>query len=529
VAVFDVVIVGGGTAGCVLARRLVETGDRTVLLLEAGPDLRAATPAAWRDAWRLPMPPDWEFDSEPDETGATSRLRRGRVLGGTSWLTRFAVRGAPSDFDRWVELGNPGWSFADVLPAFRRLESDAELGHEAWHGETGPIPITRYPGHEPSPIHRAALAALDAMGVPSVDDVNAPGAMGVGRLAMSSRDGVRVTTVDGYLGAGSLPRLDVRAGAIVARVTVERGRAVGVELADGTAVAAGWVILAAGTYGSPSILLRSGVGPAAELEPLGIAPIVDLPGVGANLADHPGVDLDSGWRGDAATGPVLHSIATWPSSESAPGGPPDLMVWLSDPLGDDPGFYLDPILLKPESRGTVRLRSADPLVPPRITLPGIRTERDRSRLIEGYRFGLALAARPEIRALAADDAPSEPATEDDWRRRMMENTYSLPHVVGTCAMGPYPGAGAVVDATGRVHGVDHLSVIDASIIPEPPSGFPHIVTIMVAEHLSQMTGAFGLTGGPARSATGAERAVEHRHRADLAEPEMLVHRPPELR
>jgi GMC oxidoreductase len=111
----------------------------------------------------------------------------------------------------------------------------------------------------------------------------------------------------------------------------------------------------------------------------------------------------------------------------------------------------------------------------------------------------------------------------------MENTYSLPHVVGTCAMGPDPGAGAVVDATGRVHGVDHLSVIDASIIPEPPSGFPHIVTIMVAEHLSQMTGAFGLTGGPARSAAGAERAVQHRHRADLAEPEMLVHRPPELR
>ncbi len=242
--------------------------------------------------------------------------------------------------------------------------------------------------------------------------------------------------------------------------------------------------MAGGTYGSPTLLLRSGIGPADHLSRLGIPIIHELSGVGSNLADHPGVELDSGWRGTGMTGPVLHTIATLRSSSADPDGAPDLMFWVSDPDGDDDGLYLDPILLKPESRGTVRLRSSDPGDPPVISLPGIQTSRDLERLAEGYRLGIEMAAHSGIRRLASDPAPSEPRTTTELHQLLRENAYSIPHVVGTCAMGPSGEAGSVVDPDGRVHGIGGLRVIDASIIPEPPSGFPHLVTIMLAERLA---------------------------------------------
>ncbi len=482
---FDVAVVGGGAAGCVVARRLSESGRR-VVLLEAGPDPGDQTPAEWHDGWRLPTLPDWGFESEPDDAGPGTRLRRGRLMGGTSWLTRFAVRGAAADFDAWAARGNPGWSFADVLPAFRRLEADAEFGADPWHGDSGPIPITRYPGLAPSAIYAAALEAFAAASIPFVDDHNAPEAVGVGRLPMSSRNGVRVTTADAYLPRSERPAtLEIRTDSPVATVILDGTRATGVRLVDGTEISAGGVVLAAGTYSSPAILMRSGIGAAGHLRTVGIAVRVDLPGVGANLADHPGVDLDTGWRGSAAGGPALHSIATLRSSAAPVDGAPDLMFWMSDPDGDEPGFWLDPILLKPQSRGSVVLRSADPTASPRITLPGVRAPADIERLVEAYALGLELANRPEIRRLATEAPPSEPGTPEAWRRRIVENAYSNPHVVGTCAMGPEPRDGAVVNAHGHVHGTERLSVVDASIIPDAPAGFPHLVTIMLAEHLSE--------------------------------------------
>ena len=483
----DIAIVGAGAAGCVVARRLAESG-RSVLLLEAGPLVRPESGDPLRDGWVLPRPPDWGFQSEPDTAGATQPLRRGRLTGGTSWLTRFAVRGAASDFDGWAAAGNPGWAFEDVLPAFRRLETDAEFGDRPWHGSDGPLPITRYPDLARSAIHEAAIEAFGAVGFAPVEDHNAPGAVGVGPMPMNGSGGERVTTFDAWLPAGwDSPTLSIRPDTVVARVLVEGGRAVGVELADGSAIRAALVILSAGTYGSPPILLRSGLGPSADLRVLGITPIVDLQGVGANLTDHVGVDLPSGWEGEAPSGPLLHSLATFRSSLAASDDSPDLLFWASDPVAADPAFYLDPILMRPRSRGSVSLRSADPADPPRIELPGLGDPSDVDRLAEGYRLGLELANRPEIRRLTRAAAPPAPTDDEALRRSVVENAYSIPHVVGTCAMGPSPDAGSVVDARGRVHGVEGLVIADASIIPEPPSGFPHVVTIMIAERIAELT------------------------------------------
>jgi choline dehydrogenase len=482
---FDVVIIGAGAAGCVVARRLAAS-DRSILLLEAGPDFRSMTPAAMRDGWTLPTVPDWGFESEPRAEGGTQKLRRGRLVGGTSWLTRFAVRGAAADFDAWAARGNPTWSFEDVLPIFRRIESDAEFGARPWHGDTGPLPITRYPELDVTEIHAAASRAMESIGFATVDDHNAPDALGVGRMPMNAVGGRRVTAADAFLVADvDVAGLSIRADTPVASVVIQDERASGIRLVDGDEIHAGHVVLAAGTYGSPALLLRSGIGPAQHLRELGIPRVVDLPGVGANLADHPGVDVDSGWRGAGVQGPVLHSIGSFRSTLSGPNDPPDLMIWVADPVGEEASFEFEVMLMKAHSRGSVRLRSTDPTATPRITLPGVRDERDIERLVEGRRLLVELATMPEFRQVACGESPTLPSSAAEVRRGVVEDSYSVPHVVGTCRMGPSGDDGDVVDEFGRVHGVRSLSVIDASIIPEPTAGFPHLVTIMLADRLGE--------------------------------------------
>jgi choline dehydrogenase len=453
-----------------------------VLLLEAGADFRGRETAEMLDGWHLPKVPDWGLTStEPD--GSSQKLRRGRLVGGTGWLTRFAVRGPASDFDAWAAMGNPGWGFDDVRAAFRRLERDTDFGDRPWHGAAGPLPITRYADHEATPILAAAAEAFIAAGMSPVEDLNAPDAIGFGRVPMSSRDGMRATGATTYL-AGTPAGLVIRSEAPVDRVVVRDGRAVAVRLAGGSELEADEIVLSAGTYGSPAILQRSGIGPADLLGSVGVKVNAHLPGVGANLADHPGVDLDSGFRGPGRREPILHTIATLRSSGSPPTAAPDLMFWAQDPDVDEPAMYFDPILLKPRSRGSVRIRTTDPTDAPEIRLPGIVDPEDIQRLIDGYALGLELANHPAVRRLCADPAPDAPRSLAEARARVAENAYSVPHVVGTCAMGPDPSAGAVVDVHGRVHGIDHLRVVDASIIPAPTAGFPHVITIMAAEHVA---------------------------------------------
>lgn len=380
---FDVVIAGGGAAGCVVAARLAEAASRSVLLLEAGPDLRMNVPEELHDGWRLTREFDWGYTSEPDGRGIVEDLRRGKLVGGTSWVTRFALRGSPADYDAWTALGNPRWAFKDMLPYFTRLEADADFGEQPWHGDRGPMPISRYLDLELTEIGAAGLLALEAVGFPVVEDRNRPGAVGAGRMPMSSRDGIRVTTADAYLPIGGTPpNLTIRADAHVADIAFEGTRATGVRLLDGTVIEAAWVVLSAGTYGSPPILMRSGIGPAEHLSSLGIPVRLDLPGVGANLGDHGGVDIDCGYRGPARAAPLLHFVATFHSSAVPGSEAPDLMLWLSDPRGDPPVFEIDVGLLRPRSRGTVRLRSADPADTPKIRLPGLVDRSDLERLAE---------------------------------------------------------------------------------------------------------------------------------------------------
>jgi choline dehydrogenase len=480
---FEVVVVGGGAAGCVVAARLAESTSRSVVLLEAGPDRRADTPLELRNGWTIEVDPfEWGYESQPHSSGAIRPVRRKKLLGGTSWLTRFTPRGSPADYDGWEALGNPGWSFDDVLPYFIRLEEDTDFGHEPWHGDGGPIPSTRYLDLDYTEVAATALDALAATGFPAVEDHNRPSAVGAGRMPMNTRDGVRVTTADAYLPSGRTPpNLTIRGDSEVASVVFEGSRAVGVRLVDATMVEADWVVLCAGTYGSPPILMRSGVGPAAHLRELGIPVTADLPGVGANLADHPQVEVDCGYTGVSRSAPILHSIATFHSAGRSTRETPDLMLWFADPE-EDKRFVIEVLLLRPRSRGTVRLRSADPTDPPVIELPNLSDASDSERLVEGYRRALEVANDPQVRRLCSGPAPSEP---DDLHKLIRAEVYSIPHVVGTCAMGPRSEDGAVVDASGRVHGTERLSVVDASIMPDVPSGFTHIPTIMIAERLSE--------------------------------------------
>jgi len=481
---FDVIVVGAGAAGCVVAARLAEDRDRSVVLLEAGPDLRTGGPPELHDGWSLPTTEDWGYEAEPDERGYVRVLRRGRLIGGTSWQTRFAVRGSPVDFDRWSANGNAGWSFEDVLPWFRRIETDLDFAGAPWHGADGPLPITRYRELERSRVHQAAIEALVAAGFPTVDDHNRPGSVGVGTMPMNARDGQRWSSADGWLPAERRPsNLTIRPETTVDAVTMTGSRATGVRLASGEDIAAARVVVSAGVYGSPAVLMRSGIGPAGHLGDVGIRARADLPGVGANLADHPLVSIDPGWRGIGRGHPVLHSIATFRSNLAGSDSPADLLIWLADPEADEPTFALDVVLMKPRSRGTVRLRSTEPGAAPIVVLPAMEDPADAERLAEGYRRGIDVANRPELRQICRESPPTDEGG-DAARRLVVEQRYSLPHVVGTCAMGPDPAAGAVVDASGAVHGTDGLFVVDASIIPDAPSGFPHLITLMLAERLA---------------------------------------------
>ena len=493
---YDVVVIGAGSAGCALAARLSERGSRELLLLEAGPDYPtlAELPADLADSRNVADSHDWGYVSEADATGRSIALPRGRVAGGCSAVNAtLAVRGYPSDYDAWAAAGNPGWSFDDVLPFFCRAEADLDFGDAPWHGATGPTPIRRYSPRERSAFSQAFLDAARAAGHAAIEDHNRPGALGAGPAAVNAVDGLRMSTALTYLAqARGRANVTIRAGAVVERIETHARRAVGVRLAGGEVIECGMVVLAAGAYGSPAILLRSGIGPADDLRACGIAPVIALAGVGQNLIDHPLVGLRVPLTSEVGALARHQMLVTWKSRLAGAEHECDMHLFSSGPHlepGTGRSFgALSFSVMKPASRGELRLRSADPLVPPRIRPAHLDAASDRARMREGLLEARRVARTAPLAALVAGDefSPAPGIGDDgdalDAALRAKVSTYH--HPVGTCAMGPSPDRGAVVDARGRVHGLDAVVVADASIMPDIPAGNTNLPAIMVAERIA---------------------------------------------
>jgi choline dehydrogenase len=503
---FDYVVVGAGSAGCVIARRLIDSGDCRVLLLEAGgPDDRTAI----HDTDIASMTSMWGDDEVvwPHVTPAQDGLRgravsipQGRVLGGGSSVNAMMyVRGNPLNFDHWRSLGNDGWGYADVLPYFKKSEDFADGANE-YRGVGGPLKVVHY--ERASDASRAfAKAAVELGHRPPGFDYNAEQQEDGPFFYQSTRtkDNQRSSTAVAFLQpVRTHPDLTVVTGALATRVLLDRGTAVGVEYAVGAemrrARAESEVILSCGTLTTPALLMRSGIGPAAHLDNHGIDTIVDLPGVGQNLQDHLlfGVGYQSLHELPvpallAEAGMFLH---TGPASSDTS---PDLQFFFG-PIQfvadkyrvDGPGFTFAPILAQPRSRGTVTLRSADATAMPVIDPHYLQEEADLEVLLRGISISRELAhttAFAELRGreLAPGDAVVDRTTLGEYVR---DNATTVWHPVGTCRMGS--DRDAVVDARLRVHGVEGLRVADASIMPTITCGNTNAATIMIAEKAADL-------------------------------------------
>ena len=499
---YDEIIVGAGSSGAVLAARLSEDIRRKVLLIEAGPDYTSVgeTPRNLLDGRHPARDHDWGYLAEMIP-GRSIRYQRGKVTGGCSSVNAcLALRGAPTDYDEWAAMGNPAWDWASVLPFFVQLEDDPGAPGDH-HGIGGPTPIRRYEDDELWPAQRALLDACLELGFPRVRDHNHPSASGIGSGTWNLGPGdVRMSTAITYLHpARGRPNLSIRPDGLVTRVLFNGHRAIGVEVetAEGARTILGRrITLAGGAIGSPSILLRSGVGPADDLRAVGIEPRIVRSGVGRNLIDHSCVAV--GWTAPPGSlteeSPYLQVVLSFTAPGSQIRNDSQVMLYQSPAQST---LSLTYHLMKPHSRGSLRLRSRDAGTPPDIGLNLASDPEDLRRLVEGLRLLGRLVCTSELGSLGAhavtlDDGEVLSAErfcdlieQDRWAERHIRNVVShYVHPVGTARMGSPDDPGAVVDQFGRVHGASCLRVVDASIMPTIPSANTNLPCVMIAERIS---------------------------------------------